>query len=178
MGCDIHMFAEYKTMSNGCVVFTNNTKTEYPPKPIWRKIDKFFLNQYYDPTDNSLTDWNSRNPLSDEPWQERWYLLFAKLADVRNYWGIEPLSQPRGIPDDADRDTITALEMADHSFSYFTLEELKRFDWSNSIEIKNDDEKEYVSLAKFEFTINQLDRICYGLKIKPSEIRIVFGFDN
>lgn len=167
MGCDIHMYAEYKTMSNGYVMFSG-----------WVKIDKFFLNQYYDPTDSYLTDRNSRDPLSDEPWQERWYLLFAKLADTRNYWNIEPLSQPKGIPDDADRSTIEALMTADHSFSYFTLEELEKFDWLETFEIEYDGKKEYVSLSRFDFTITQLRRICNGLKLKPSEIRIVFGFDN
>lgn len=31
---------------------------------------------------------------------ERIYGMFAKLADVRNYSGITPISQPRGVPSD------------------------------------------------------------------------------
>lgn len=53
-----------------------------------------------------------------KPFDNRNYDLFAALADVRNGVGfagvktgkaIEPIAMPRGIPDDADPDTVSML---------------------------------------------------------------------
>jgi len=37
---------------------------------------------------------------------ERWYDLFAYMADVRNYNEVEPISRPRGLPSDITQMTV------------------------------------------------------------------------
>jgi hypothetical protein len=55
------------------------------------------------------------------------YELFAKMADVRNYGSVEPISKPRGLP--LDLSAVVEFEAkhwgADgHSHSYLTLDEV------------------------------------------------------
>lgn len=75
------------------------------------------------------------------PWTGRNYNLFAMLADVRNGRGFagiptgegfEPISEPRGIPEDAHPETVKFMErmgVDGHSHTYFTLRELREYDW-------------------------------------------------
>ena len=70
--------------------------------------------------------------------QDRHYVLFAWLADVRNGYGfagitthdpIKPISKPRGTPPDFDAykyegDTDDAPWLGDHSFSWLTADEI------------------------------------------------------
>ncbi|MBE3039714.1 MAG: hypothetical protein IMZ62_13005 [Chloroflexi bacterium] len=66
---------------------------------------------------------------------DRNYELFAKLANVRNNDGIEPISKPRGLPDGIS--VLTALDAAHwgsdgHNYSYITAEEIAQLeDWAN-----------------------------------------------
>ena len=65
------------------------------------------------------------------------YALFAMLADVRNDrlghpTRITPISDPRGVPDDANKRAVAfmgELDMDGHSHSWFTLAELLAYDW-------------------------------------------------
>lgn len=63
------------------------------------------------------------------------YGVFGWLADVRNYSGLTPLSQPRGLPADLD---ATEDEMTDdlnlHSVSWLSLHELLSVDYDQIIE--------------------------------------------
>lgn len=55
------------------------------------------------------------------------YRLFARLADVRNYDGEEPIAEPRGLPADvSDEVKKDSWEygMDGHSHSWLSLEEL------------------------------------------------------
>lgn len=59
------------------------------------------------------------------------YRLFALLADVRNYDGIEPISPVKGIP--GDLSLLTRLDAEywgtdGHSHSWLSVEEMKRLD--------------------------------------------------
>jgi len=68
----------------------------------------------------------------DEP---RIYGAFAFLAGVRNYAGIEPLNEPRGIPNDCPTDLREELTNIDyHSHSWFTLAELNAVNWDQLVE--------------------------------------------
>lgn len=63
-----------------------------------------------------------------QPRIERWYGLFARMADVRNdpTYGIEPISPPRGIPEDIT--FITRFDYEDecgHSGSWLTGKEVE-----------------------------------------------------
>ena len=67
--------------------------------------------------------------------EPRCYGAFAFLADVRNYAGIEPLSEPRGIPTDCPSDLHDLLEDGNyHSHSWFTLDELNDVDYDKPVE--------------------------------------------
>jgi hypothetical protein len=78
MGCDIHCNLEYQRNKESA----------------WYDIDLYKKNKYFGKCED------------DEPeywkvslYNERSYFLFGLLAGVRNY-AVEPISQPRGIPDD------------------------------------------------------------------------------
>lgn len=56
----------------------------------------------------------------------RWYPMYAAMADVRNDGTVEPISPPRGMPDDASRDAIEFIEQAsDHSYTWLTVAEYR-----------------------------------------------------
>lgn len=90
---------------------------------------------------------------SDQRWfrsgeieDSRNYSVFAALADVRNGYGfagvpthkpINPISQPRGLPEDHTRgnDDETDYEFGDHSFSWLTIDELVTWDgWDQTLD--------------------------------------------
>lgn len=56
---------------------------------------------------------------------ERWYALFAKMADVRNqpHWGIVPIKGVhRGLPDNATEMTRISFENEEHDDRVFWLD--------------------------------------------------------
>lgn len=101
----------------------------------------------------------SEGDKSTEPFGWRSYAMFGFLADVRNYSRCQPLSQPKGLPDDSEylnsvspyaydlnpmsgqpipvteRDTVKSWVRDDgnyHSYSYFLLKELLDFDYEQT----------------------------------------------
>jgi len=55
------------------------------------------------------------------------YPFFAKIAGVRNHYGIKPISKPRGLPEDATELTKLASERMGsegHSHSWLGAEEI------------------------------------------------------
>lgn len=128
MGCDIHMRAERKT------------------KKGWQHVGKRFPNPYYDPEmakkfegDRFAKFYSELNTI--EPYSGRNYDLFAILADVRNGYGFagidtgdgfKPIDMPRGIPKNASKKYKKYAKSwgeDGHSHSYFTVRELKEYDW-------------------------------------------------
>lgn len=76
-------------------------------------------------------------PYSKAFWDRRDYDLFAILANVRNSSGFVPVSEPRGVPDDACaeyRAVVGQWNGDGHSHSYFTLAELMAYDWTQVAE--------------------------------------------
>ena len=133
MGCDIHTMVEIKRQRYK----DRNTDEGWR----WVKLDAEELhipNPYHDP-DSESEYWRKQPKYTDEPFGERNYDLFALLADVRNGFGfagvprhqpIVPLSEPRGVPDDASHAWLETVEQWDsdmHSHTYFTLQELLDF---------------------------------------------------
>ena len=58
---------------------------------------------------------------------DRDYELFAKMAEVRNNFGIRPISPPKGIPEDASFETRFDYEDAGkwvHSASWLSAKEI------------------------------------------------------
>lgn len=64
------------------------------------------------------------------PFDWRHYGMFAFLANVRNYSAIPPLSEPRGLPNDAPDDS----DLGDHSYSWLSVDELSAFDYEAAVE--------------------------------------------
>ncbi len=83
--------------------------------------------------DESKKRWENIDSTYDE---RRHYLLFAVLADVRNGVGfagietgeeVDPIDEPRGLPDDfeyAFDDESDDADLGDHSFSWLSGDEM------------------------------------------------------
>lgn len=69
-----------------------------------------------------------------EEFERRNYSTFSILAGVRSSFNVKPISEPKGIPEDASRETLEDIKewVEDgHSHSYLTLKELKTFDFTD-----------------------------------------------
>lgn len=124
MGCDIHSFAEKRNKE------TNK----------WEKVENAFTLGSYDKE-------RMKKDKGDCPFDWRSYSMFAFLAGVRNYDCCEPLSEPKGLPDDSEYlnewkesdgwggETTRKAEILDndyHSYSHLTLKELMEFDYEKT----------------------------------------------
>lgn len=121
MGCDIHLYAEHK-------------KNER-----WRPLRQ--------PTESRYAEGRKEYP---SEFDDRNYDVFAILANVRNGrgfagaqtgTGFNPISDPRGLPEDLSAEFAAAHEslddgpslwFGDHSHSYLTLAELLDFDYTQT----------------------------------------------
>ena len=112
MGTDISMYAEVRRNKQ------------------WAKVGKVFKNTYYLP-DRPETEWNT--PLTDHPYDDRNYDLFAILADVRNRHGFNPIAATKGFPDDMTPEVRERLEDWGYGNSWYTLKELKEYDWNQTV---------------------------------------------
>jgi hypothetical protein len=128
MGCDIHLGVEakrdgrwvnvpYVPMEKCWCCSGSGSDKQTPSAACWRCTGKGYC--LYD---------------------ARSYDTFAILADVRNGRelagvatgdGFEPISEPRGLPDDMDPATKEFLS-DEHSQSWLTLQELLDFDWEQT----------------------------------------------
>lgn len=102
------------------------------------------------------------------------YVLFSVLANVRNYNDLIPIAAPRGLPEDsgfsAETEQIGSVWMGDHSYTWFTLDELSEWDgWDQKI--GDESVREYVQtfLLWLEYAKS---------KTRGMEARIVIGFDS
>ena len=121
MGCDVHMLAEAKCRGE------------------WAAIGRVFEYEYFDPKRPTYLyaysdgdEWESNKQYTMHPYTGRNYNLFAVLADVRNYEGIVPLAQPRGLPEDVSlyvKKEHDEWGCDGHSASWFTVDELIAYDW-------------------------------------------------
>lgn len=102
----------------------------------------------------------------------RSYVLFAKLAGVRNSYGLTPIAEPRGLPDDVSlRTKLDADEWGTdgHSHSWVTLAEIEKADWTH--------EGEPICPAFREGVLPYI-RYHAGKERASENIRVVFWFDN
>lgn len=110
MGCDIHMYTEFKDDGQ------------------WKNCDHFMFNPYFEP-EHCETYLNSKYQLVPF-FGTRCYDLFSVLANVRNYADTDYIDEPRGLPEDVTPYVKSEYENWDldaHSTSYFTLKELIDF---------------------------------------------------
>ena len=123
MGCDIHLFVEKQSKYN----------KRWISADIWTESD------YSDDHGELEVD------LDNRIYSDRNYDAFAILANVRNGYGFAgidtgdgfvPIDDPRGLPDDISplvRKEAEHWEGDGHSHSYFTLKELKEYNWTGQI---------------------------------------------
>lgn len=106
MGTDIHLVVEKRQ-----------------PDGSWRRAEE------KRPTTDKWDD----HPLTREDWySERNYTLFGVLAGVRGY-DIPKIAEPRGLPDNIDREEDANYDIGDHTYSWLTVQELYDYDWSYGI---------------------------------------------
>lgn len=153
MGCDIHVYTEYKLHSDkygsGKWINIDNWECE---------LDFLQVNSFYD---------------------DRSYLLFAMLADVRNENEITPIIKPRGLPSDMSWGTRYGMTSYDddlHSYSHLKLSEIRKY----LLGLGNDD----LSVVMKNTLSDFIDKLAahviekgYTVENEDS-IRIVFGFDS
>lgn len=155
MGADIHLVTQVRQ-----------------PDGTWQDAEPFWpcgpcrSTGTYNPERPGQCPWcdgkGTRNDYDD-----RYYAVFAILADVRNREDVKPLAEPRGLP--ADFEVVNdgghiehdGKWMGDHSHSWFTLAEL----------LTVEEWPEGASFASgFMPALAKLGA--------PGDVRIVFGFDN
>ena len=103
------------------------------------------------------------------------YDLFARLANVRNYRGIEPISEPRGMPKHMSKDIFDHYEeykMDYHSFSYLYLEEM--IDCLSRVFNGGYSNKKYIIPKEGKI----IKKINGTWVIQKEKARLVFFFDN
>jgi hypothetical protein len=100
MGCDIHLHAEVKIDYDK--ILPGRTSGEGPPAPLrWEHYAHLHIMRNYD--------------------------LFARMAGVRNYRGIEMMVEPRGLPEDISGVTLFDWMRARtdwHTPSWFNAKEI------------------------------------------------------
>jgi len=135
MGCDIHCYAEIRGAKTG----------------DWEKVgDKFT---------------GLDNAISDRVFDFRNHNMFYLFAGVRGTMIIDPISYPKGLPNDVTAE-VKALhdEYTDiHSVSWLSLKELKSFRYG----------KKYTKLLPELYFINLAE-----LSLLGDDVRIVFWFDS
>ena len=125
MGCDIHSFAEKRNSETG----------------KWELIEDFL-------TIDEFEKKYSKKEKGSSPFNWRSYSVFAFLAGVRNYDHCEPISPPKGLPDDSEylnnnlvsfgygkKETLYKSIEEDfsyHSASWLTVQELLDFDYEKT----------------------------------------------
>lgn len=110
MGCDIHMYVEYK------------------------KEEKWIHGDYFKP--NPYFNKNAPDPYEGEferieIYGGRNYILFSVLAGVRDYTNSrKPVAEPKGIPEDCSEYVLKDYRDWDcdgHTHSWLTLKELEEY---------------------------------------------------
>lgn len=117
MGCDIHNHVEYRKD-----VYCGKDKNGKPKrKTKWFCGDYFKINPFY-----GIIEGEKKYNLV-RFCEDRYYSLFATLANVRNYTDTPYIAEPRGLPFDVTKEVKKESDdWGDdgHSHSYFTLKEL------------------------------------------------------
>lgn len=117
----------------------------------------------------------------NHPAMPRYYDFFSKIADVRNNGTVEPISQPKGLPEDVSVVTrlCSGYHSGDwHSHSWLSAAEIQQVEewWKERYPFPNFIESRWGylfgnSLGGFlEFPNNYPDWL--------QDVRVVFWFDN
>uniref|UniRef100_A0A6H1ZCY1 Uncharacterized protein n=1 Tax=viral metagenome TaxID=1070528 RepID=A0A6H1ZCY1_9ZZZZ len=119
-----------------------------------------------------------------KPHLERNYQLFAKMANVRNYDEVEPISMPKGLPYDISK--VTELENKwwdsdGHSHSWFNAQEIKEIIEYHE-EIIGEENIYKVYLDQWNYlngnSWDSFEQYREDYLPEVQDIRLVFWFDN
>ena len=155
MGCDIHMCLEFQLSSGK-----------------WRNCN-LYEKDIYESGYSMVSTTNHRN-----------YDLFAALCGVRNRYEVDPVSNPKGLPNDMAEETkgylVSYWDCDGHSHSWNTLRELMEYEhkptkreWMDH-EIVNP--LEYLIEKIKTFSLDNY--ICFDDEEMKDRLRIVYCFDN
>lgn len=150
MGCDIHPWAEVRGEDGTWVAVTD---------------DAFPLDEF----DREFYGKNA----SPHPFDWRGYRMFGWLADVR-YQDIEPLDEPRGLPDDLSQRLTAEWEKErdwSHTPSWFLVAELLGVNYDGGVD-RGESLRDVLGSLYFEHL-----EVLAGLG-DPKDVRVVFWFDN
>ena len=169
MGCDIHMYIEKYSTED---YYGPKDKREERGKKLETILDDNTYEPRWIPADKWDIDFDNEWTVHyhDRIFSGRNYSLFSILADVRNHSdGINPISEPRGVPDDASfayKQVVKAWGSDGHSHTYFTLQELLDVDWSQW-----SDDHGTIGFQQALENVKSIDD-------DYSKVRLVFFFDN
>lgn len=168
MGCDIHLVAERRTEAGWEVI-------PGPMVPCWLCGREVRAGCYR---------CNGTGEYRDRWYSDRLYVVFAALADVRNYaivpgdeqpQPIKPVAMPRGLPDDMSAEGRELIEDPDdgHSDTWLTLDEVLAYDWDQPITDGHEVWPLRDNARVFIGRMEQLRELTAG-----DDVRLVFNFDN
>ncbi len=160
MGCDIHLYTEYRDGVR------------------WMNCDNWRLRRMG-------SEGYTLHPL----WEGRNYVLFGILAGVRDTW-VARIDDPRGRPEGMSEVVERELDGWDgdaHSISWFTLEEMREF-WKRKRKEVIDEEEWEEGVGQLDNLMDLLEerkREVFnlysdeeGYEEYDARIRVVFWFDN
>lgn len=164
MGCDIHLFVEYK-------------RQDFESANWWSFGEQFRL--------------------------DRDYRMFAKMANVRNYWvdQITPISKPRGLPEDigwrakdenrlyiVDREEAGEHEATRVNAERWVKNGYSQYDGDSWVTHPDWHSHSWLTSDEFEECVNSLENVSVEYKAVLSVLRcfesdgqitrVVFWFDN
>jgi hypothetical protein len=143
MGTDIHLSVErldenYDWIyASGPIVDCHTCKSTNRLPGIMQGFDKpikcYRCNEVYFDGSKMASNIGIPGKTINSWYDDRNYLIFAVLANVRNWHNeIEPISIPRGIPEDISAESLLRLSN-EHSASWLSLEEVYLYDWDKKI---------------------------------------------
>lgn len=160
MGCDIHMYVEYKK--------------DLPIKDSKEREEKWILGDYFKV--NPFNEvWDDESKLERmELYRGRNYGLFATLAGVRDYTdSIIPVREPKGIPNDCCHYINKENEnwgSDGHTHSWLTLKEIKEYQ-STTPTLPRTGLLAPVDLVEFDKNGKHPESWCQGTNLKGYERR-------
>lgn len=137
MGCDIHLYVEKKNPISGAwkaIKGVNEPEIkdfeEYAEKAKTRGDNAdYWLKRIEE----------EKAGTHDFIWSGRHYFLFSLLANVRNEYGANPISEPKGLPDDVSflvSEKSAEWGVDGHSHSFLTARELIEFNWDQVVTVE------------------------------------------
>ena len=151
MGCDIHMFPEYRVDGGA-----------------WQSHPDIMVEIEEEGTPDEYVY------ISYDEGIGRNYALFADMAGVRGN-GPDPKGIPEGVSPIVAR-VIKSWSGDGHSFSYMSLGELKKLMKKHGYDVKNN--KMFTSCQQLSKELSQIDKILLDGPKSIVEFRVIFFFDS